>query len=510
MLLLGKLEQAVKFCQLRVDYMNLEEFNNPANGWCAFLETANRVSHHCDVIGQVDAILGNSRNPDCLADAEKCAGSVFKMLELLGGHERRSAWGKRLGLTKVKALMYPLAGKSGQRCEDRLSWCQQGLDEVERLVLEDSADPMLHHWKGRCLLRMSLRSQACESFEQAVRLAGGKHQATQELLESMTISENAREQGKQAFLLGEYKAAQEHYDMAVRADRQRLDPEFSATLFCSRSTCCHKRGGNISLCSALEDINRALFLRPSYTKAFIRKGLVCMDQERYESARASFNDAAKIEPQFPGLVDLQARARRWAVKPPSRNYYAVLRVGFDATEASIKKSYKAAALKWHPDKNPADFSEASRVFKDIQEAFNVLSDVKMRRAYDKPDDRDRNYDKSSGGESASDTPDSCRVTAYKPFFGASFGTSPDFGYKGQDGPVAAAKQGVDGEPNGQDVSVVAGEAGKVGHVKKLKSPYNSGGSRFAGWKYEKADGNGSSKSSLGEASKPVEGVPSCT
>merc|ERR1719359_2842753 len=67
MLLLGKLDQAVKFCQLRVDYMKLEEFNNPSNGWRAFLETANSVSHHSDVISQIDEILGDQRNAECLA-----------------------------------------------------------------------------------------------------------------------------------------------------------------------------------------------------------------------------------------------------------------------------------------------------------------------------------------------------------------------------------------------------------------------------------------------------------
>lgn len=424
MLLLGKLQEAVKFCQATSERKKSEEFNSTSGGWRAFIDTASRVRDHSDVISQIDAVLGDTRNSDDLANAEKsekCVSSLLSMIGQLGGPlEARSAWGKRLALTKVKALLFPVAGKTGQKGEDRLLWGRQGLDEVERLISFDPRDPELHHWKGRALLRISLRPQARESFVQAVRLGGGKHKASQELLECLDISETEKEQGKQAFLQADYKAAQLHYDIAIRADRLHPDPAFSGTLFCNRSTCAHKRGGQVSLCSALEDVNKALFFRQAYTKAFIRRGLICMDQERYESARSSFYDAAKLEPDFVGLAELQGRARRWTAKPPRRNYYAVLRVGFDASEAAIKKAYKAAALKWHPDSNPDNCQEAADMFKDIQEAFNVLADPHLRRDYDNlgEDKTKSSRAYSSADESCSDTPLSRREGPYKPMLGA--------------------------------------------------------------------------------------------
>lgn len=64
------------------------------------------------------------------------------------------------------------------------------------------------------------------------------------------------------------------------------------------------------------------------------------------------------------------------------NYYDVLGVPQDADISTIKKSYRTLAMKWHPDKNPNNKAEATERFKQISEAYEVLSDPKRRRKYD--------------------------------------------------------------------------------------------------------------------------------
>ncbi|XP_012214579.1 dnaJ homolog subfamily B member 6-B isoform X2 [Linepithema humile] len=64
------------------------------------------------------------------------------------------------------------------------------------------------------------------------------------------------------------------------------------------------------------------------------------------------------------------------------DYYKVLEVQRNSSSADIKKAYRKLALKWHPDKNPDDLEEANRRFKEISEAYEVLSDEKKRRVYD--------------------------------------------------------------------------------------------------------------------------------
>ncbi len=64
------------------------------------------------------------------------------------------------------------------------------------------------------------------------------------------------------------------------------------------------------------------------------------------------------------------------------NYYEILEVSKDAEQDEIKKSYRTLALKWHPDKNPTNREEAEKKFKEIAEAYQVLSDPDKRKEYD--------------------------------------------------------------------------------------------------------------------------------
>jgi tetratricopeptide (TPR) repeat protein len=308
MLLLGKLEQALEFCKLRVEYMPLEEFKNPSDDWRAFLDTATRVSHHADVISQIDEVLEDPRNVDCLDDVEKCLSALLKLMSQLSELETKSPWGMRLHLTTVKAS--------------------------------------------------------------------------------------------------------------------------------------------------------------------IHRGLILMHQELYESARASFDDAGRLMPDYPGLAKLQVRAKKWAAEPPKRNFYAVLRIGFDATEAVIKKAYKDAALTWHPDKNPASTEVASNIFKDIQEAFRVLSDARLRAEYDNLGESIEDEGQGSKGDTASDLPASDCKAKYMPFFGANFGTIAGLGYDrctslGTPTAEASSPANLQGQLHGDTVADA------------------SAGSRFADWSYKK-------------------------
>lgn len=64
-----------------------------------------------------------------------------------------------------------------------------------------------------------------------------------------------------------------------------------------------------------------------------------------------------------------------------RDYYEVLGVSKNATDAELKKAYRVLAKKYHPDTNPGD-KEAEAKFKEASEAYAVLSDADKRRQYD--------------------------------------------------------------------------------------------------------------------------------
>lgn len=65
-----------------------------------------------------------------------------------------------------------------------------------------------------------------------------------------------------------------------------------------------------------------------------------------------------------------------------KDYYRILSVSEEASPDEIKKVYRKLALKYHPDKNPKNKKEAEERFKEISEAYYVLSDPKRRQEYD--------------------------------------------------------------------------------------------------------------------------------
>ena len=64
------------------------------------------------------------------------------------------------------------------------------------------------------------------------------------------------------------------------------------------------------------------------------------------------------------------------------DYYQLLGVSKSADEVTIKKAYKRLAMRYHPDKNKDNKKQAESKFKDVKEAYEVLSDSQKRQMYD--------------------------------------------------------------------------------------------------------------------------------
>jgi len=65
-----------------------------------------------------------------------------------------------------------------------------------------------------------------------------------------------------------------------------------------------------------------------------------------------------------------------------RDYYEILGLSRDAVDADIKKAYRVLAKKYHPDVNSGDL-ELELKFKEVSEAYAVLSDPQKRKYYDR-------------------------------------------------------------------------------------------------------------------------------
>lgn len=113
-----------------------------------------------------------------------------------------------------------------------------------------------------------------------------------------------------------------------------------------------------------------------------------------------------------------------------RDYYAVLGVGKQADAQAIKQAYRRLARKHHPDLNPGDHEAAER-FKEIGEAYEVLSDPDRRRRYDR---LGPNWSQHAGdfrsraaGTAGGARPDPAAFADFSSFFQHLFGPDSPFG-----------------------------------------------------------------------------------
>ena len=113
-----------------------------------------------------------------------------------------------------------------------------------------------------------------------------------------------------------------------------------------------------------------------------------------------------------------------------KDYYKILGLSKTATEKEIKAAYRSLARKYHPDVNPGDKS-AEEKFKDVGEAYEVLSDSDKRSKYDQFGDQWKSYSQG-GGFSGGGQPGGG-------FGGSGFGggRQPDFDFGGAGGSSAS-------------------------------------------------------------------------
>jgi molecular chaperone DnaJ len=147
-------------------------------------------------------------------------------------------------------------------------------------------------------------------------------------------------------------------------------------------------------------------------------------------------------------------------KANQRDYYEVLGVTRTAAVDEIKSAYRKAALKWHPDRNPENKSEAEVKFRECTEAYSVLSDAQKRQIYD-------NY--GHAGLSSSGVGQGFDNTVFQDFhdiFGDFFGFEDLFGGGGGRRGRSRAQRGADLR---YDMSLTFEEA-SAGVTTKIKLP----------------------------------------
>ncbi|KAK6943129.1 DnaJ domain, partial [Dillenia turbinata] len=162
------------------------------------------------------------------------------------------------------------------------------------------------------------------------------------------------------------------------------------------------------------------------------------------------------------------------------DYYKILQVDRNAKDDDLKKAYRKLAMKWHPDKNPNNKKEAEAKFKQISEAYDVLSDPQKRAVYDQygeeglkgqvPPPGTGGFSEATGGGSS--TTFRFNPRSADDIFSEFFGFSSPFGGMGDMGGSRAGGSGFPRGMFGEDIfAQFRGGAGEgSGNVPRKAAP----------------------------------------
>ncbi len=234
--------------------------------------------------------------------------------------------------------------------------------------------------------------------------------------------EKQKEHANELFKNKEYEKAIEAYTNLLELDH--TNKNFNATILNNRALCYQKLG---KLNEALKDANRSISLNERYWKAYIRRGNLYMGLNMFEEAKYDYQKVKDNDPSNTDVHRLLEESKKEEKKAKKRDYYKILELGRDANENDIRKAYKKLALKWHPDRNSESEESkqmAEKMFRDINDAYSVLSDAKKKQMYDNGCDP-LNPEESSGmgGDGMHFSGDPSEI--FKVFFGGGGGAGPE-------------------------------------------------------------------------------------
>lgn len=242
-----------------------------------------------------------------------------------------------------------------------------------------SQDPDYLLLRGKCFYYKGLPDQAKKHLTEALKF-DPDHEGARNMLKMQRQVERFKEEGNKLFSEGNTDSAIDAYTQALEVDPKNKN--LNSIILANRAACYMKKKEYML---ALADCNKSIESNPEYTKAFMRRGNVHSQLENFEDALRDYNTVKQKDPNYTEIDNIIRFAQSEAKKAKRKDYYKILDIEKSANDQEIKKAYRKMALKWHPDKNSESEEsklQAEKKFKDIAEAYAILTDATKRQQYD--------------------------------------------------------------------------------------------------------------------------------
>uniref|UniRef100_A0A8D8JL34 DnaJ homolog subfamily C member 7 n=2 Tax=Culex pipiens TaxID=7175 RepID=A0A8D8JL34_CULPI len=216
-------------------------------------------------------------------------------------------------------------------------------------------------------------------FERALQLDPDHKKAKEMRVKAKQLKER-KEKGNEMFKGGKFREAHAVYSEALALDP--LNKDINSKLYYNRALV-NSRLGNIR--DAITDCTCALEINDKYMKPLLQRAKLHYSLENFEESVKDYEKALKYEKTME-IKNLLKDAKLQLKKSKRKDYYKILGVPKNATEDEIKKAYRKRALVHHPDRHAnateAEKKEQEKKFKEVGEAYTVLSDANKKSRYD--------------------------------------------------------------------------------------------------------------------------------
>ena len=228
---------------------------------------------------------------------------------------------------------------------------------------------------GEAILCSGDADKGAKMIQEALKHEPDNEDRLRKVLSVVEGQLEAKEKGNSLFKAKDYDAAIEAYGEGLDIVGGPLGP----TLRCNRAACYM---GLKKYKEAAEDCTKALEQDPKMEKALRRRAQCHSEMEEFQAAVNDYEELMEISSSYEHRKLLQD-AKLALKRSKHKDYYKILGVGRNADSTEIKKAYKKAALKFHPDKVKQEEKEAAeKKFKEINEAYECLSDPQKKRRHD--------------------------------------------------------------------------------------------------------------------------------
>lgn len=252
-------------------------------------------------------------------------------------------------------------------------------------MMADSTSADAVYVRGLCLYYGDSLEKGLTHFQRALALDPEHANAKLMRVKAKKLKEK-KENGNNFFKSGKFREALVMYSEALEVDP--LNTETNSKLFYNRALM-NSKIGNIR--DAIADCSSTIAASANYLKAYLLRARCQNDMENYEECVKDYEAALKIE-KTQEIRHLLKEAKLALKRSKRKDYYKILGIDRNAGDDEIKKAYRKRALVHHPDRHANATEEEKREqekkFKEVGEAYAILSDPQKKSRFDSGQDLD--------------------------------------------------------------------------------------------------------------------------